>query len=228
MDAKYLKDFPLPTLRFLEVLEQNNEKAWFEDHRSDYEEQFLKPAQAFVEKIGKEIHTYNSNFLAIPKIDGSIFRIYRDIRFSKNKQPYKTHLGIFFWEGNGKKLESSGLYFHAEPKNIMIAVGMHMFSKDQIAKYRQIVSDVKRASELSSLFDKIKKKNFNIGGSTYKKVPRSFDTEYAYADLLLHNGVFAFRESDLSGLEGVNMVEYLLKIYLDLEPLHTWLIKNIY
>ncbi len=228
MDVKYLKDFPLPTLKFLEDLEQHNEKAWFEDHRSNYEEQFLKPAQAFVEKIGKEIHAYNPNFLAIPKIDKSIFRIYRDVRFSKNKQPYKTHLGIFFWEGSGKKLESSGLYFHAEPTNIMIALGMHMFSKEQIAKYRQIMSDDKKALELRALFDTIEEKGYRLGGKTYKKVPRGFDKNYAHADLLLYSGVYAFMEEPPTKLDNHDWIKKTIHLFKDLLPLHDWLISNIY
>ncbi len=228
MEEKQLQNFPFSTLRFLEKLEQNNQKAWFEAHRDEYEEAFLKPAQAFVEKLGKEIHKRNPGFIAIPKVDKSIFRIYRDIRFSKNKQPYKTHLGIFIWEGNGKKLESSGFYFHAEPKNVMMAVGLHMFSKDQLSAYRRVVSNEKKAGQLSQLLQSIQQTGYELGGKTYKKIPHGFEKSGLGSDLLLYSGLYAWKDYSPLSLHKKNVVDEALLVFEHLLPLHNWLRSKVY
>jgi uncharacterized protein (TIGR02453 family) len=109
-------NFPHCAADFLSKLSKNNNREWFESHRDEYGAMFLEPAQEFVVEMGEKLQTIRPNIIALPKIDKSIFRLHRDVRFSKDKLPYKTNLGIIFWEGDDKKLESSGFYFHIEPK----------------------------------------------------------------------------------------------------------------
>ena len=92
------------------------------------------------------------------KIDKSIFRLHRDVRFSKNKEQYKTNLGILFWVGEGKKMESCGLYFHIDSKKFFIATGMYMFTKDQIKMYRELISIEDNGKELNKIIKQIEKK----------------------------------------------------------------------
>ncbi len=226
-DRKYLENFPVDTLNFLKKLEKNNNREWFQANRDEYEEKFLKPAQAFVEEVGLHLIDINENFKAIPKIDKSIFRLHRDVRFSKDKSPYKTNLGLLFWEGEGKKMESSGLYFHVDSKKIFVATGMYMFTKDQLKQYRKMVAIEENAKELKSILKKIEKKGYQIGGVKYKKVPRGFDKEYKYADLLLHDGVYAFKEEDVKEFKSSDPVKYSVKVFKQLKPLHDWLMENV-
>ncbi|MEE8298440.1 MAG: TIGR02453 family protein, partial [Thermodesulfobacteriota bacterium] len=96
--------FTKATFKFFKDLEKSNTKKWFEENRKIYEKNVLEPAQEFVMEMGERLKSISPKIVAIPKTDKSIFRIYRDMRFSKDKTPYKTHLGIFFWEGPKKKL----------------------------------------------------------------------------------------------------------------------------
>ncbi len=226
-NGESLKNFPFEALSFLRRLSKNNTREWFEKNREEYEKNLLQPSQAFVEIAGIHLNQINPKLQAIPKIDKSIFRIHRDVRFSKNKAPYKTNLGIIFWEGPAKKMESSGLYFHIDTKNFFIATGMYEFTKDQLKKYRKLISSEKNAVELKKLITNTLKKGYILGGLTYKKVPRGFDKDYKYADLLLHNGIYVYKEDKVDVLEGKDPVKFTVKTFKELQPLHNWLIKNL-
>ena len=221
--------FPKSPVKFLSALKRNNNREWFEKNRDRYDIELLQPAVRFVVDMGERLSGLSPNIFAVPKIDKSIFRLHRDVRFSKNKAPYKTNLGLYFWEGKGKKMECSGLYFHIEPSLFFLGAGMYQFSKDQIKKYRTIVSEPLKGKELNDLLNKLlKNKKYNIGGKTYKKTPRGFDPEYKYSNLLLHSGLYIYLESkNLKELSDRDPVTYTFKIFKDLYPLHRWLAKNI-
>ena len=90
------KSFPGNSVRFLSKLKRNNNREWFESHREEFVTSVLEPAQEFVVVLGELLRTIAPGIIAIPKTDKSIFRLHRDVRFSKNKSPYKTNLGILF------------------------------------------------------------------------------------------------------------------------------------
>lgn len=220
---------PQSTIKFLTVLAKNNNKEWFEKNRIRYDLELLQPAMQFVIDLGEKLTELSPNINAIPKIDKSIFRLYRDVRFSKNKAPFKTNLGLYFWEGRGKKMECSGLYFHIEPKLFFLGAGMYQFTNDQLKKYREIVSDPVKGKELSELVrNLLKNKKFQLGGKTYKKTPRGFDPDYKYNDLLLHSGLYVSYESnDFNELTKTDPVIFSYKIFKELFPVHMWFVENL-
>lgn len=221
--------FPQSTIKFLTALSKNNSKEWFKKNRARFDFEFLQPAVQFVIDLGEKLTTISPNIYAIPKIDKSIFRLYRDVRFNKNKAPFKTNLGLYFWEGRGKKIECSGFYFHIEPKLFFLGTGMYMFTKDQLKKYREVVSDLVKGKQLRDIVSKLlKKKNFKLGGKTYKKTPRGFDPNYKYNELLLHSGLYIFYESNFfNELIKKNPVEFSFRIFKEMYPLHKWFVENL-
>jgi uncharacterized protein (TIGR02453 family) len=221
--------FPQSTIKFLTALSKNNSKEWFENNRVRFDFEFLQPAIQFVIDMGERLTELSPNIIAIPKIDKSIFRLHRDVRFSKNKAPYKTNMGLYFWEGCGKKMECSGLYFHIEPKLFFLGAGMYQFTKDQLFKYRDVVSNPVKGKELNDLVNKLlKNKKYQLGGNTYKKTPRGFDPGYAYNELLLHSGFYVYYESkNFTELTKKDPVTTSYKIYKELYPLHRWFVENI-
>ncbi len=221
--------FPQTTLKYLRKLKKNNTREWFTEHKEEYETDFLLPAQIFVEEIGYELNKVAPSFHAIPQIDKSIFRIYRNTRFSKDKTPYKTHLGVYFWEGTRKKMDCSGMYFHLEPNESFVAVGMHFFPPDILKKYREAVSNPDNAKELKTILGKIaKKKGYQLSKPHYKRVPKGFDKDYEHADLLLNNGVYAFKNISNKEFEEKPAVKITMKVFKDLRPLHDWLFTNLF
>ena len=135
--------FDKKTARFFNQLGKNNDKAWFDRHRPDYDNHVMAPARDFVVAMGEKLRAKFKGIQAEPKVNKSIFRINRDTRFSKDKSPYKTHLGLWMWEGDAPRMECSGFYFHFEPPNLLLGVGIYRFSKPLLEAYRHSVDDPK-------------------------------------------------------------------------------------
>lgn len=223
-----MSNFPFDAIKFLSKLKRNNNKEWFETHREEFNNSVLEPAQEFVVVLGELLRTFAPGIIALPKIDKSIFRLHRDVRFSKDKSPYKTNLGILFWEGERKKMECSGFYFHAEPDYIFLGAGQYVFTEELLKKYRAIVYNPDKAKQLVTIIKKLNRKGFQTGGKTYKKTPKGFDPEYPYSDYLLYNGIYIYEEiNNLKKLQKTDIVKFTLAKFRDMLPLHKWLVENI-
>jgi len=226
MRKRLFQGFPRESMTFFNELAENNERMWFAAHKEDYENYVLEPARQFVLEMGGMLQQINPDIIFEPKTDKSIFRLHRDIRFSKNKLPYKNHLGIFFWEGFGKKMECSGYYFHFQPPTLMLGAGIHTFSPQMLKTYRQAVVDDEMGPELVKAIEKIKNEGYEIGGKHYKRVPHGFDPENANKDLLLHNGLYAALDEPIPDVfYSDELLFYCFDKYKDMKPLYDWLVK---
>lgn len=185
----------------------------------------LQPSKAYVEAMREPLREFAPGVIAVPKINGSLFRINRDTRFSADKSPYKPYMGILFWEGIGRRMESSGYYFHLEPPNIMLAAGMYKFTRPLLERYRNAVADPGRGAELAAVLDRIgKQKNTSIGGKHYKRVPSGFDPEHPNAEWLLHGGLYAGREGPVpKAFFSEKFIDFSIEHFKNLAPLHDWL-----
>ena len=216
--------FPGEYVTFFDRLKKNNTKQWFEEHRNDYDEFVLHPAREYVIAMGEKLRKIAPDVNAIPKINKSLFKINRDVRFSKDKSPYKTYMGIWLWEGDGKRMESSGFYLHVENKNMLIGVGIKMFPKPLLDRYRKAVVDKKQGAALKSAIKKVISKGYLIDGKYYKKVPRGFDVDHPNAEYLLFNGLTA-RLEEKAPVEFYSdaLINYAYTHYKNMLPLHIWL-----
>jgi len=140
--------FPEGGFEFLRQIAVNNNKAWFEAHKSEYVENLQRPAQAFVVTLGERLRSVFPAIGYDPRPHGgSLMRIYRDIRFSKDKSPYKTHIGANFWDGD-RKGEGSGFHFFMDAEGARLYVGHHEFSKPLLQAYRAAVLDERQGKQL--------------------------------------------------------------------------------
>lgn len=224
-DKVTFQGFSVETVDFLRDLRTNNSKRWFEAHRTIFDNMVMKEARDFVLAMGERLRSIAPEIVAEPKIDRSIFRFHRDVRFSKDKSPYKTHLGIYFWEGPFKKLECSGFYFHLEPERLFIGVGIYMFSPPLLKTYRDAVVDPELGTGLMNAIDKVKlNPDYHLGWEKYKRVPRGYDPEHPNAYLLRFGGLgFDFEETVPDALFTDACVDYVLRIFSDMAPIHFWL-----
>ncbi len=221
--------FPFNTINFLKKLSKNNNKEWFKNHKIEYERDFLLPAKIVVIEIGSFLKKSFPNIIAEPQINKSIFRLNRDVRFSKNKKPYKTNLGIYFWQGKRKKLECSGFYFHIEPDTFLIAAGFYIFPNDVLKKYRNTLLQLDRNSELYKIINRLQKKGFSIEEKKYKRLPKDFSPDHPFADLSLHSGLYAMYETNnLDQFRKVDIIEFSKSIMKEMMPLHKWIVDNLY
>jgi len=219
--------FTKETVRFYASLRKNNNRDWFERNRATYDDHVIAPAKLFVTAMGERLKRLVPGIVAVPAVNKSIFRIYRDTRFSLDPAPYKTHLGIYFWDGTRPKLESSGFYFQLEPPDLYLGGGMYMIPDALLSKFRKDVTDRKRGAEIAKIVAAIRAhKGFSVEGEHYKRVPAGFDPGHANAELLKHKGLYASFETKVpEEFYSARLVEYCLERFEPAVPLHRWLMK---
>jgi uncharacterized protein (TIGR02453 family) len=216
--------FSKDTARFIAGLRDHNDKSWFEAHRGDYEAHWVEPAKAFVSALEPGLRKLEPAIHAEPRLNGSLFRIHRDTRFSKDKKPYKDHLDLWFWTGDEKGWDSSGFFFRLTPDRIVLGTGMHGFEGPLLARYREAVLDEKRGKSLATLVEKLRDGGYAITGESYKKVPAGVDKEHPRAALLRHGGLTAGWESKHpKELSSPALVDFALAHFRAMTPLHRWL-----
>lgn len=172
--------FPKELLHFLDDLSYHNDRDWFAKHKHRYESEVREPALAFIRAMEAPLKKVSPHFRAIPKKSGgSLMRVYRDTRFSKDKTPYKTNVGIHFRHALGKDVHAPGFYFHIEPESIFIGAGIWHPDSPTLKKIRTaIVEDPKawkRARDAKSFASQ-----YELHGDSLKRAPRDFDAEHPY------------------------------------------------
>lgn len=167
---------------FLSLLKENNYKEWFHANKSLYEEA-KKEFEEFINKIIKEVHTIDKE-IGYPEPKDCIFRIFRDIRFSSDKTPYKTNFGAYIAKG-GRKSEYGGYYFHLEPGNCMLAGGVWMPQPDILKAIREEIYH--NTDEFISIVNgKEFKKHFKTidYDSVLKTAPKDYPKDWPYIEYL--------------------------------------------
>ncbi len=207
------KPFAIPkeALTFFARLEKNNKKEWFDKHKEEYRANVLEPLKNLVSDLGSSIQKKLPGLSYEPRVNGSIFRINRDVRFSKNKKPYKTHAGVFLWVGPDKKLNCPGIYFHLESKRLLIGAGAYMFSPESLARYREYVDE--KGNLLAKAIKKAEKAGFELGGEKLKRVPSRFDKEHKHAELLKMKGLWVEKTCPATVAIKGDLVKWLAKEY---------------
>ncbi len=218
--------FSKETVSFFTGLRKNNSKQWFDAHREQYEEQVKAPARDFVVTLGQKLQAVAPHVVADPRVNKSLFRINRDMRFSKDNSPYKTHMGLWLWEGPaGTRMENSGFYFHLEPPRIMVGVGIYCFPTPMLKAYRQDVVHPVHGEALAGAIKAVERQGMAIGGEHYKRVPRGFDPDHRNADYLRFNGMYAGTEMKIPAeFFTAKLVNLCVKQYKKAMPLHQWLL----
>lgn len=134
--------FSPATFSFLDALSRNNNRQWFEDNKAEYESLVRRPALEFIAAMAPHLARFAPNFRAEPKkAGGSLMRIYCDTRFSHNKTPYKTNIGIQFRHALGKDIHAPGFYLHIAPEECFVGAGCWHPEPDALALIRQRIAE---------------------------------------------------------------------------------------
>lgn len=170
--------FRPPLFAFLRDLADHNEREWFRANKQRYEDEMVEPALAFVTAFGLQLEEISPHFRAIPqRSGGSLYRIYRDTRFAKDKTPYKTHLGIHFRHERHKDAHAPGFYLHIEPARCFMGAGIWRPDSPTLRKIREhLVSDPaawKRATSGEAFEGELE-----VAGDRLQRPPRGFDPEH--------------------------------------------------
>src|SRR5437764_588574 len=139
MRAKSFTGFPKESLTFLRSLKRHNNREWFQEHKTIYESAVKEPMGQLVEAIGVAFEEFAPEMLASPK--SSIYRIYRDTRFSKDKTPYKTHMAAVFRRTGLDKHEGAGFYLHISPTELLVGGGVYMPLPEDLNAIRRHIAE---------------------------------------------------------------------------------------
>ena len=170
--------FSQQTFAFLAALAANNQREWFEAHRDDYETAVRGPALAFISDMTEDLYRIAPHFLALPKnVGGSLMRIHRDVRFRKDKQPYKTNIGIHFRHELAKDVHAPGYYVHVEPGGCFVGVGLWRPEPEPLGKIRDALVD-NGAAWVKARDDKAFRKAFELVGDTLANAPRGYAKDH--------------------------------------------------
>ena len=208
------------TLQFLRTLEKNNNREWFNENKTIYQEA-QQDVISFVEKLIEEMVVFDEE---IGKADAkkSLFRIYRDTRFSKDKSPYKTNFGASL--GMGKGSQKAGYYLHIEPGKSFLAGGIYMPESSVLKEIRKEISAF--GEEFLTIVEKDEFRNYFRGLSVedkLKKVPQGFEKDDKMAEFLkLKHYIVTHPVSD-EQLLNENAAKEFAKIYKAMKPLNDFL-----
>ena len=162
---------------FLRELAAHNDRDWFNANKSRYEDQVKEPALAFVEDMGYRLPEAAPHLVADAK---SMFRIYRDTRFAKDKSPYKTHVGIYFRHEAAPGADTPGLYLHLEPRNVFLGAGIWHPGTPGLKRIRDAI--VARPEGWRSATAAIAPEWEQADGEALKRAPAGFDPEHPLVD----------------------------------------------
>ena len=190
------REFDPELFEFLADLKQHNDREWFAANKARYEAHVLEPALAFIEDFAPRLEQLSPHFRADSrKSGGSLFRIYRDTRFSKDKTPYKTNTGMHFRHARAKDAHAPGFYLHLAPGQVFGGGGIWHPDTKTATKIRQaIVADPDRwraATRKPPFTDRL-----FLGGddNSLKRVPSGFDPDFEFADDLKRRDFFGWAE----------------------------------
>lgn len=218
--------FPKAGLRFLDDLAANNSREWFNEHKAIFQDQLQKPALAFVEALGGKMATISPEIHFDLKTNGSgsLMRIARDTRFSKDKTPYKTAIAGMLWQGPDKKTASPGFGFHLESNGMYLMAGMFQFSKEQLEAYREAVDHPRHGAKLAQAVADVQAAGFPIKGEHYKRVPRPYGDNHDRAELLKYNGLYAsYEKIPPQRVVSPQIVDECFDKFAQLAPIQQWL-----
>lgn len=198
--------FPVEALDFYEGLEADNTKTYWTEHKATYESCVRAPMAALVETLVPEFG------------DPYLFRPYRDLRFARDKRPYKEHQGATVGHG----------YVHISAAGLFAAVGYYQMEPDQLARYRAAVDEDATGVALERLVTKLRAAGYTVGGDRLKTRPRGYDADHPRIELLRHRALVAWVE--FGAPEWVHTPEAASRVaavWRETMPLQDWLHDHV-
>ena len=204
------RGWPAEALEFFEGLEADNSKAYWTDHKDQYDTTVKAPMQAFLEQAAKEFGP------------AKIFRPYRDVRFSADKTPYKTNIAAVASKGD------SIFYVSLSTEGLFAGSGYYHMARDQLVRYRAAVDDSKTGTALVKVVGQAEESGLEVGGDALKTAPRGFAPDHPRIELLRHKGIYAGRGFPPGAWLGTaKAADRVVEVWRITKPLNAWLHKHV-
>jgi uncharacterized protein (TIGR02453 family) len=216
--------FPKTGLGFLRRLKKNNNRPWFRNHRTEYEENVRFPMQCLIAGLAVRLHDDVPEVEFNPK--KSIFRIYRDTRFSKNKTPYKTNIGAWFGLRNLQgDTETPGLYVGVGTEEVFVGGGIYMPSGAQLKAIRRKIAEDPEGYLALVRSPRFRKKFGGIQGAVLSRAPLGYPPDHPMIEHLRHKQFFVGVELDEKACYAPKFLETVAEAFADTMPLVRWLVR---
>lgn len=201
------KGWPVEAVEFFEGLEADNTKIYWQAHRSTYDDKVLAPMQALMEELSAEFGP------------GRIYRPYRDVRFSKDKRPYKTNIAA----------SNDGGYISLSAEGLGIGTGLYAPDAATLERYRARVADDGAGTELVKIISGLTRKGMEVGAhETLKTAPRGYPKDHPRIDLLRQKGVTVWKQWEVGAWLGTAAArKRIVETLRGAEPLRQWLAENV-
>ena len=217
--------FSKKTLAFLRALKRNNDREWFRARKGQYEQHVRGPMVVLLEQLARDFRSFAPDLVSEPRV--CLFRIYRDTRFSTNKQPLKTNVAAHFPSRKFRKGEGAGLYVEIAPQWVWMGGGIYMPEPAELYAIRaRVAADHRRlhravtSREFASVIGE-------MSGDRLTRVPRGYPKDHPAANYLRHKQFLGFREYPAEFALSPRFYPELLKVFKALTPLVTFLNEAI-
>ncbi|QNE21267.1 DUF2461 domain-containing protein [Kribbella qitaiheensis] len=202
--------FPTAALDFYDDLEMDNTKTFWNEHKHVYEESVKAPMTALLAELEAEFGA------------AKLFRPYRDVRFAKDKTPYKTHQGAFLDLG-----PSTGWYVQVSAPGVRVGAGFYEASADRLARVRNAIDEDRRGKELEKLLAKLEKAGWTLGGDKLKTSPRGYDADHPRIELLRHKSMTLGKSYGFEPIiHSPELVDQIRRDWRATRPFLDWIAAN--
>jgi uncharacterized protein (TIGR02453 family) len=224
--AGFSKDF----FKFFRDLAKHNERAWFEANKARYKEVVIAPLSDFIAALAPRLGKISSHFRADPRPNGgSMFRIHRDVRFARDKSPYKTHAAAHFRHERAKDAHAPGYYLHLAPKEVLFGGGLWMPDPPALFKIRSAIAEdpkawtkARSAKSVTATFG-----GLSDHGDALTRPPKGFDPAHPMIEDIKRKSFFVMTESSEDEAASPAFVTAVAKAYADAAPLMRFLCNAV-
>lgn len=212
-------------IAFFSELAQNNDKTWFEANKKRFEKSAKKPFEEFIGEMIARINAVDPSVAITPK--DAIFRIYKDVRFSKDKSPYKTHLGAVISAGGRKDMITPGMYLQLDAEHVRIYGGLYMPSTQQVYQVRQAIAG--NLQHFDALLNEkaFKEKYGAVSGEQHKRVPKEFEAAAEQQPILQNKQFYYFSKLPAQTMLDPKLPEIVMEHYFASQNMNAFLAKAI-
>lgn len=212
--------FPKDFARFFRELKDNNNRPWFTDNKLRYQQSVVAPMLSFIEAMGPRLRDISTHYRAIPKAHGgSLFRIYRDTRFSRDKTPYKTHAAAHFRHAAGRDAHAPGFYAHFASDGLAFGGGIWLPPSKHLLAIREFIVDNPAAWRQLREAETVQDRG-GIRGAGLKRPPRGFPPDHVHVDDLKRKSFFIMAEAGPSLLGKRELLDEVTAAFSAAAPLN--------
>ncbi len=215
---------PSDYFKFFNELKKNNNREWFNDNKQRFRESVQEPLASFVEVMAPRLKKISKHIVADPRLNGgSVFRIYKDVRFSKDKTPYKTHGAVQFRHALGKDAHAPGFYVHLATDEVFYGGGIWSPPSPNLLKIREAIRDKDKAWGKATGDAAFKKRFGGVRGDQLTRPPRGFTPEDPYIDDIRRKSFFAMAEANPASAKKSALADDVEAAFKDAKPMMKFL-----